>query len=90
MASNLEIQEVRRSTDDAIGSFLSVDVDPSSLDKGVINRLPSSLDETVAALEENEVLKETLGVSLVKVITAIRHVCFSYLLIFHSIKCLAQ
>ena len=90
MAPTLEVQKVHRCADNAICSFLSADVDPCSLDQGVLNRLPSSLDQAVAALEENEVLKETLGVSLVKVITAIRHVCFSYLLIFHSIKCLAQ
>ena len=52
------------------------DVDPASLDEGVVRRLPSSLDQSVAALEENEVLKEALGLPLVKAIIAIRHVRF--------------
>eukprot|EP00250_Pteridium_aquilinum_P008963 c18342_g1_i1 orf=64-2613(+) len=49
-----------------------IDDDPSSLSEGVVPRLPSSLDQSVTALQHNEVLKELLGLDLVKCIIAVR------------------
>jgi glutamine synthetase len=60
--------------------ILDSEANPASLDAGVVSRLPSSLDQSVAALEGNKALQEALGPSLVKTIIAIRKVC-AFLLI---------
>ncbi|KAH7446880.1 hypothetical protein KP509_01G080100 [Ceratopteris richardii] len=49
-----------------------IDVDPSSLTDGSVQLLPTSLDQSVKALEQNEVLKEYLGLPLVKCIIGVR------------------
>ncbi|MCO5590867.1 hypothetical protein L7F22_044842 [Adiantum nelumboides] len=49
-----------------------VDDDPSSLNEGLVKMLPTSLDQSVKALEQNQLLKEILGPSLVKCVIAVR------------------
>ncbi|KAI5082511.1 hypothetical protein GOP47_0002254 [Adiantum capillus-veneris] len=49
-----------------------VDDDPSTLSEGLLKMLPTSLEQSVAALQQNEILKELLGPSLIKCIIAVR------------------
>ena len=48
------------------------DTDVEKLDKESVRMLPGALEEAIAALENNKVLHECIGVSLVTAIIAVR------------------
>lgn len=50
-----------------------IDENPSSLKEGMVAKLPNSLDEVVAALQVDEVIKKSIGIPLVNCIIAIRN-----------------
>jgi glutamine synthetase len=49
-----------------------VDSNPYDLKEGVVHRLPTSLDESVAELRKNEVLKNFIGDKLINAVIAVR------------------
>lgn len=54
--------------------YICTDANPSTLEVEP-KRLPTNLNESVAALENNFMLKEILGEKLVDAILAVRKVC---------------